>query len=106
MSFSFSLNNSVIRSGLAMCTEVRNGDGGSMGWFSMSDSGSGSDADVDGVEGRGAHRQPKKLTLWVGMQPEEPAIVKGWICDGFAKGLDYLIECESWRVISRPRLME
>ena len=46
MSFWFSANNSVRRSGLAMCTVVRNGVGGSMSWSLIPSSGSGSDADV------------------------------------------------------------
>ena len=74
MSFWFSANSSLIRSGLEAWTGVRSGDGGSMSWSSVLTSGSGSDADM--AEGRGTQRQPKKLTLWEGMQPEVPAIVK------------------------------
>ena len=82
-----------------MCTAVRDGAGGTTSWFSMSSWRSGSDADVDGVEGRGTQSWPKKLVLWEGMQPEVPAIVKV-VCWTIS------LEVRRWILVSRPRLIE
>lgn len=98
MSAWFSANNSPRRSGGAGGTAVRDGGGGRMGWgemegegaasmawFSMSREGEGGDA--DGGERRGEQRQPKKLTLWEGMQPDVPAICED-LCSGSEEGGD------------------
>lgn len=82
-----------------------------MSWFSMLDSDSGSDADVE-VEGRGPQSWPKKLTLWEGMQPDVPAIVEvvWWerqrMVTVLLEVLTILLKLNRWRVVSRPRLME